>query len=45
MVCGKIPASDHAGRRWRRTPMIHHKGYGTFVVDRPTIKLKSKMRL
>ena len=23
---------------------IHHHGYGTFVVDGPTIKLKSKMR-
>ena len=23
---------------------IHHRGYGTFVVDGPTIKLKSRMR-
>lgn len=23
---------------------IHHRGYGTFVVDGKTIKLKSKMR-
>ena len=23
---------------------IHHHGYGTFVVDGPTLKLKSRMR-
>jgi flavin reductase (DIM6/NTAB) family NADH-FMN oxidoreductase RutF len=28
----------------KRPKTIHHHGYGTFVVDGPTIKLKSKMR-
>jgi len=28
----------------RRPKTIHHQGYGTFVVDGPIIKLKSKMR-
>jgi flavin reductase (DIM6/NTAB) family NADH-FMN oxidoreductase RutF len=29
----------------QKTPKtIHHRGYGTFVVDGPAIKLKSKMR-
>ncbi|MCO6412234.1 MAG: flavin reductase family protein [Thiogranum sp.] len=28
----------------KRPRTIHHQGYGTFVVDGPTIKLKSKMR-
>jgi len=28
----------------RRPKTIHHHGYGTFVVDGPTIRLKSKMR-
>lgn len=33
--------SDPAQKRPRT---IHHRGYGTFVVDGPTLKLKSKMR-
>jgi flavin reductase (DIM6/NTAB) family NADH-FMN oxidoreductase RutF len=28
----------------KRPRTIHHHGYGTFVVDGPTLKLKSKMR-
>jgi flavin reductase (DIM6/NTAB) family NADH-FMN oxidoreductase RutF len=28
----------------RRPKTIHHHGYGTFVVDGPTIRLKSRMR-
>lgn len=28
----------------RRPKTIHHQGYGKFVVDGPTIRLKSKMR-
>lgn len=28
----------------KRAKTIHHQGYGRFVVDGPTIKLKSKMR-
>jgi len=28
----------------KRPKTMHHHGYGTFVVDGPTIKLKSKMR-
>lgn len=28
----------------KRPKMLHHHGYGTFVVDGPKIKLKSKMR-
>jgi flavin reductase (DIM6/NTAB) family NADH-FMN oxidoreductase RutF len=28
----------------RNPKTIHHRGYGTFVVDGPTIKLKSRMR-
>jgi flavin reductase (DIM6/NTAB) family NADH-FMN oxidoreductase RutF len=28
----------------KRSKTIHHQGYGTFVVDGPIIKLKSKMR-
>ena len=28
----------------RNPRTIHHRGYGTFIVDGPTIKLKSRMR-
>jgi flavin reductase (DIM6/NTAB) family NADH-FMN oxidoreductase RutF len=37
------------GKAWtdpaqKNPKTIHHRGYGTFVVDGPTIKLKSRMR-
>jgi hypothetical protein len=35
---------SNRGNPWRLTRPIHHQGYGRFVVDGPTIKLKSKMR-
>jgi flavin reductase (DIM6/NTAB) family NADH-FMN oxidoreductase RutF len=28
----------------KKPKTIHHQGYGTFAVDGPTIKLRSKMR-
>ena len=34
---------DRSTQKSRKT--IHHHGYGTFVVDGETIKLKSKMRV
>jgi hypothetical protein len=37
MRCKADPAQENP-------KTIHHRGYGTFVVDGETIKLKSKMR-
>ena len=36
--------ADWIKKKKKKQKTIHHHGYGTFVVDGPAIKLKSKMR-